>query len=275
MEKTTIGNKILDVKTFVRYYQLEEYYYIQIYGHGLRYLRGLTKMQRDLVDSLIQDMSYSTQYIYLNSSSKEDLCKEHGFKSKSSLKTAFSKLIKANMIRYEATSTYSVNPYVFGYFNADELMKRRIVWDVGSTEDVEATSNETELVDEYSICDETWIKIYPNKLRYLKALTKQQRDILDLIIFKMSDAGDEYGMCVQFTPELRKTLCKECGLTLVSELKNEVVELVNQKILKRIKTNLYQVNPYLFGNGEWLDILQIRVNWAEYLQGTVYDEVLN
>lgn len=275
MEKTTIGNKILDVKTFVRYYQLEEYNYINIYSNGIKYLHGLTKMQRDLVDSIIQRMSYSRQETYLTPSDQERFCHEYNFKSKSSLKTALSKLIKANILRYKGQSIYDINPYVFGYWECDDPTKLRIAWDVNSTEDAEVTSNETELVDECSICDETWIKIYPNKLEYLKALTKQQRDILDLIIFKMSDAGDEYGMCVQFTPELRKTLCKECGLTLVSELKNEVVELVNQKILKRIKTNLYQVNPYLFGNGEWLDILQIRVNWAEYLQGTVYDEVLN
>ena len=63
------------------------------------------------------------------------------------------------------------------------------------------------------------------------------------------------------TPYIKEEICRECGYTNVRSLNNDLTKLVKGCIIKRLGTGTYQLNPHIFGKGEWKDIESIQATW--------------
>lgn len=104
-----------------------------------------------------------------------------------------------------------------------------------------------------------YIKLYIEDLLYLSDLPKGHENILFHLLTKSSYAGDTYGMVVSISKGMKEIICEELKLENIRTINNVLSDLTKGKILKRIKTGLYQFNPYLFGKGSWEDISKLRL----------------
>lgn len=108
-----------------------------------------------------------------------------------------------------------------------------------------------------------YIKLYINTLLAFKDLPKTLNPILFEFLGYMTYAdptGEEGGQIIIANAYMKKTIAGKLNLTLDSVNKG-LYKLEKSKIFKRIGTGTYQVNPYMFGKGEWKDIKAIQATF--------------
>lgn len=102
-----------------------------------------------------------------------------------------------------------------------------------------------------------FIKMYLEDVLYLTDLPKGLNPILYAFLKRMS-----YGNELVINAALKRQIAKEVDRS-VSSVNNAITSLVKGKILKRIDTGYYMINPRFFGKGEWKDIAKLRMT-VEY-----------
>lgn len=113
-----------------------------------------------------------------------------------------------------------------------------------------------------------YVKLYLDDILYLSDLPKGYNSILYAFIKRMG-----YGNQLVLNAALKRMIAEEIGLS-VSSINNALSKFVKGKLLKRIDTGIYLVNPQLFGKGEWKDISKIRLTATYDLKGrTIMAEI--
>lgn len=103
-----------------------------------------------------------------------------------------------------------------------------------------------------------YVKMYLDTILYLQDLPKGHNSILHALLKRMTYANGDNGQCVFVNMGLKRMIGKELGVS-VSRIDNVISDLTKGGVLERIERGVYQVNPHLFGRGEWADIAQLKL----------------
>ncbi len=109
----------------------------------------------------------------------------------------------------------------------------------------------------YSVPTEPpYVKMYLDTILYLKDLPKGHNPILMSILKRLPWANQDQDIALN--AGIKRKIAKEVGCS-VSKVNNAITDLVKGEVLFRIDVGVYQVNPHLFGRGEWNDIAKLRL----------------
>ncbi len=89
-------------------------------------------------------------------------------------------------------------------------------------------------------------------------------------VLKLTTYADDDGMIITLSAYHKKRICKKTGKSL-RRLEQAITAWVKSKILSRIGRSVYQVNPYIFGKGDWRDICKLRATF-DFTSGKVIAE---
>lgn len=108
-----------------------------------------------------------------------------------------------------------------------------------------------------------YIKLYINTLLAFKDLPSTLNPLLIEFLKYMSYADvteEDGGQVIYVNIDMKKRIATKLKITLESVNKG-LQRLTNNGVFKRIGTGTYQVNPHMFGKGEWKDISAIRATF--------------
>jgi len=108
-----------------------------------------------------------------------------------------------------------------------------------------------------------YIKLYINTLLAFKDLPKTLNPILLEFLTYMTYADSSSkrgGQIIMTNSYMKKSIAQNLNLTIDS-INKGLFKLEKAKIFKRIDVGTYQVNPHLFGRGEWKDIRAVRATF--------------
>lgn len=120
-----------------------------------------------------------------------------------------------------------------------------------------------------------YIKLYLQDILYLSDLPKTHDKVLLSLLQKATWASAEYGMVVVLSAGMKRMMCEKLNLKNVRSINNVLTDFVKADILKRIDTGVYQLNPYLFGRGDWQDVAQLRMEVAYTLEGRTFQSMID
>lgn len=106
-----------------------------------------------------------------------------------------------------------------------------------------------------------YVKLYLDCLGvYIKndGLTSSLNDMLVEVLKRSSYA--EEGQIVHLNTFTKEQVCKATGKGM-ERMKQAIRIWVDNKILVRVARGVYQVNPYIFGKGEWRNIANLRASF--------------
>ena len=142
--------------------------------------------------------------------------------------------------------------------------------DLASGEVVRSTEN---IVKGYT-SEPLYIKLYLHDILYLSDLPKTHDKILLSLLKKSTWANSEYGMVVTLSAGMKRIMATELGFNNARTINNALSDFVKAEILKRLEVGVYQLNPYLFGRGEWQDIENLRMTIHYNLQGRTFRSMI-
>jgi len=120
-----------------------------------------------------------------------------------------------------------------------------------------------------------YIKLYIDCLCDFKGISKSLNPILLGFVKRMSYAAsdkDYGGQILYLNAAFKKAVAAECGVSL-KRVDQAITHFVKSGIFARVATATYQVNPEMFGRGQWKDIKNIRATF-DFGAGTVETEIL-
>lgn len=119
-----------------------------------------------------------------------------------------------------------------------------------------------------------YIKLYLQDILYLSDLPKYHEKILFELIKRACYAAE--GMEICLNASVKKRMAIELGIKNVRSINNALCDLVRGKILFRLDTGLYTLNPYFFGKGDWQDIARLRleINYDE-IKGRTFKSIIS
>lgn len=121
-----------------------------------------------------------------------------------------------------------------------------------------------------------YIKLYLDTVLYLSDLPKGYNSILlgFLKYMTYSNPNNAHGgQIIYFNSAMKKDIAKELNVS-IARVNQAISDFTKGKILERIDTGTYRVNPYLFGKGDWQDIAEIRMKVVFNAEGkTVMSEI--
>ncbi len=97
-----------------------------------------------------------------------------------------------------------------------------------------------------------YVKLYLEDITYLTKLPKGSEGILYGILKQMS-----YKQQIVLNKYIKEGIAEEAGITLKT-VDNNISVFVNNGVLIRVGRGVYEVNTYIFGKGNWKDILKHR-----------------
>jgi hypothetical protein len=115
--------------------------------------------------------------------------------------------------------------------------------------------------------EDSYIKLYIRDICYLEGLQGKVSDVMFELCKYVS-----YGNIVLLPTGLMDKIAKDMGIKK-QVLKNYIQELKKQEILIPKGVGYFILNPYLFGRGEWKDIVNLRNENLELR--IVYDRKTN
>lgn len=119
------------------------------------------------------------------------------------------------------------------------------------------TGSKSEKNVTYSIESEPpYVKMYLDTVLYLSDLPKSYNPVLSAILMRMPWANQCQDIAIN--SGVKRRIAKELGIS-VSRINNALTDFVKGKLLYRVDTGVYQVNPNIFGRGEWADIKKLRL----------------
>ena len=110
-----------------------------------------------------------------------------------------------------------------------------------------------------------YIKVYLKDICYLTNVPRACGDVLRQLCKIAAYADDENigGMVIILNAYNRKIIQNKLGFQNSQSLTNALTDLVKGKILFKLGSGTYRLNPYLFGKGNWKDIKKLRatITW--------------
>lgn len=103
-----------------------------------------------------------------------------------------------------------------------------------------------------------YIKLYLRDVLYLKDMPQNLSNFLMALVKRVTYASEEWGNCVVLNAAIREAVRKECGYKNMQSVYNNTGKLISGEILEEVAKDIYRLNPYLFGRGDWRDIEKIR-----------------
>lgn len=119
-----------------------------------------------------------------------------------------------------------------------------------------------------------YIKLYIKDLMYMSDMPRHYTNLVYALLKRVSYASDADGMCVTLVPRIKKAICAELGWEKTSSLDNALQKLLKGQIIFRVDRGVFQMNPYLFGKGEWQDISRIRMQVTYDVDGKTFASVV-
>jgi hypothetical protein len=108
-----------------------------------------------------------------------------------------------------------------------------------------------------------YVKVYIDCLLTFKELSKSLNPILLEFLRHMSyaDQNEENGgQIIYVNAQMKRNIAQKLNLKM-DRLNQSLTQFVKSNIFKRLAPSTYQVNPNLFGKGEWGDIKAIRATF--------------
>ena len=153
------------------------------------------------------------------------------------------------------------------------VIKQQITNEEIDTNTGEIIKRKENLVKSY--CNEPpYIKLYLHDILYLSDLPKTHDKILLSLLKKSTWANSEYGMIVTLSAGMKRIMANELDFKNVRTINNALSDFVKADILKRLETGVYQLNPYLFGRGDWQDIENLRMMVNYTLEGRTFKSMI-
>lgn len=119
-----------------------------------------------------------------------------------------------------------------------------------------------------------FVKLYLDCLLTYKDLSKSLNPILSEFLKYMSYANvadNQGGQIIYLNAEMKRQIAKSTEKT-VKRVEQALTDFVKSGVFRRIATSTYQVNPNLFGRGDWKDISNIRTIF-NFATGEVFTEI--
>lgn len=119
-----------------------------------------------------------------------------------------------------------------------------------------------------------YIKLYINTLLAFKELPKTLNPLLLELLSCMGYADPSLkngGQLIVLNSYVKKQMAEKLN-TKINTIEKSITSLTKAKLLRRIGTGTYQVNPNLFGKGEWKDIKAIRATF-DFATGEIEAEL--
>lgn len=101
-----------------------------------------------------------------------------------------------------------------------------------------------------------YVKMYLDTVLYLKDLPKGYNPVLMAILKRLPWANQSQDIAIN--SGVKRIMAKELGCS-VSRIDHAITDFVKGELLYRVETGVYQVNPYIFGRGDWVDIAKLRL----------------
>lgn len=106
-----------------------------------------------------------------------------------------------------------------------------------------------------------YIKLYLEDILYMADMPKSLSGLTYSLAKRATFADKDQGLIIYLPLFVKQQICDECGYEKMQSLTNAIGKLCKGNIIRRLGTGAYQLNPYLFGRGEWKDIDNIRATW--------------
>lgn len=106
-----------------------------------------------------------------------------------------------------------------------------------------------------------FVKLYLDHICDLKNVSAGGKNVLMALVGIMNYKG-----LVAVRPKILESIAEECGLsgkTRVQQVRNRISELSKLKLLKKVDTGTYAINPWYFARGDWKKILDYRYRGIE------------
>lgn len=129
----------------------------------------------------------------------------------------------------------------------------------------------------YKTKEPDFVKLYLDCVLLLKGLQKGLNPILIELVKYMSYADINSvggGQVIFMNKALKETVAAKLNVSL-KRIEQAISQLVKAGIFKRIAVGTYQVNPNIFGKGDWVDIKNIRATFDFYSKEIIADIVKN
>lgn len=121
-----------------------------------------------------------------------------------------------------------------------------------------------------------FIKLYLDFILSIKDLSKSLNPILLAFLKHMSYANREEqdgGQIIYIASSLKKDIAQELNIG-IDRVNQSITQFVKSGIFKRLDRSKYQVNPSIFGRGEWVDIKSIKGNFDFSNDGVFIENVI-
>ncbi len=135
------------------------------------------------------------------------------------------------------------------------------------------TKTETTVTDTQFIPNDEppYIKLYLKDILYLADLPESYVKVLYALIQLSSymenpsayGIVEEKGMLISISKGMKEMVCRQLGVKNIRTINNALTNLAKAKVLVRVATGTYLLNPNLFGKGYWKDIKKLRLK-TEY-----------
>lgn len=106
-----------------------------------------------------------------------------------------------------------------------------------------------------------YVKLYLEDMLYMRDMPKSLSGLTYSLAKRSTYADNDDGLCVYLPTYVKQQILEECGYEKMQSLNNALVKLCKGEIIRRLGTGAYQLNPYLFGRGDWKAIERIRMTW--------------
>ena len=108
-----------------------------------------------------------------------------------------------------------------------------------------------------------YVKVYLDTVLIFKDISKSLNPVLFEFLKYMSYANihDSTGGQIIFVNKTMKEVIAKSSNVTIKRVDQAITQFVKSDIFKRVGTGTYQVNPNIFGKGDWKDIKKIRATF--------------
>ena len=153
------------------------------------------------------------------------------------------------------------------------VIKQRVTSEVIDNETGAITRREEDTTLSFP-SEPPYVKFYLHDILYLSDLPKTHDKILLSLLKRATWANADYGMIFTLSAGLKRMMAKELGFKNSRTINNALSDFVKADIFKRLETGVYQLNPYLFGRGNWQDIEKLRMEIDYTLKGRTFKSMI-
>lgn len=112
--------------------------------------------------------------------------------------------------------------------------------------------------------EDSYVKVYLEGLDYIKDMPRDCFLLLCKLMEYCTYAeptkpdGTNDSFHISLTTNRKKHLAQEMGYKNTKSISNLLTELIDGNVLARLDRSLYRLNPWLFGRGEWVNMVAVR-----------------